>query len=307
MKVIHQFDTSLNQYHIKHLALGFFDGLHLGHRSVIVNQFTKEQLRETCVVTFWPHPLEVLKSTNTPVLLTDLEEKIEILNNWDLGFMCVIPFNIEIANLQHDLFLRDLRKCFPNILTISVGPNFRFGKNRTGTPDTILDWSASHHITFNLADLVLDGQKPISSTRIRNLLATGGIADANRLLNRNFQISGTVIAGKQLGRTLGFPTANIKTKRTFNIPSGVYKTIVKLEDGEQYSGALNHGTRPTVDSSSEQPHTEVHLINWQGDLYGKQLSCELLEFIRPEKKFDSISELKTQISLDIQQCNATNL
>lgn len=302
MKVLQHTETLQPQHDVRHLALGFFDGLHRGHRSVIVNGYTREQLELTCVVTFWPHPFEVLNPTHKPGLITNLEEKIRILQKWKLGFVYVVPFTTQLARLPYMDFLNGLHQVFPSLQTVSVGPNFRFGKDRIGNPLTLAEWCQNYKITFHLADFVLDDSDPISSTRIRALLESGELSQANHLLGHSHSIVGRVKTGNQLGRKLGYPTANLQLSGPLLVPHGVYKTLVQLEDGSSVSGALNYGRRPTLDGGSVEEHVEVHLIGWHGDLYDQQLECSLLEFIRPEQKFDDISDLKEQIARDVLKC-----
>ncbi|MEM1158020.1 MAG: riboflavin biosynthesis protein RibF [Verrucomicrobiota bacterium] len=303
MKVLHHFDHSLRQYGIRHLALGFFDGLHRGHHAVIVNEITRDALDQTCVLTFWPHPMEVLSPDDQPVLLTNISDKTEILRSWGIGFICVVPFDTALAHQPYPEFLDSIQQNFPALKSVSVGPNFRFGKQRGGTPLSLAEWCAERDLLFNLADFMLDGSDPISSTRIRALLEQGDLPAANRLLGRSYQISGTVIKGNQLGRKLGFPTANISLDSPIHIPHGVYQVQVELADQQQVCGALNHGLRPSVDGPARET-TEVHLIDWAGDLYDQPVRCKLMRHIRPETEFSTLDLLKDQIVRDIDACRA---
>ena len=302
MKVHRQFDQSLGQHEIKHIALGFFDGLHLGHRSVIINEYSSNALDQTCVLTFWPHPATVLRQSNQIFLLTELDEKFELLQSWGVGHSCVIPFTQDFANQDHKAFHQAILSYFPALESISVGPNFRYGKKRTGTPVTLSKFCDNHDIAFRLSDFVLFNDDPISSTRIRNLLSNGRIAEANQLLGRPFHISGEVVRGNQLGRTIGFPTANLKISKRINIPFGVYKTTAHLKDHSPVDGLMNFGKRPSLETSTTTTNIEVHLVGWKGDIYGQDMKCELLNFVRPERKFTDFTELGKQIALDLKTC-----
>ncbi len=297
------FSEALITHDIQHLAIGFFDGLHLGHRAVIINQWNQKELNKTCVLTFWPHPLEILSPENAPAMITSMDEKIQILEQWGIGHCCTVPFTKDLAHSDAALFLNWLERHFPKLRTLSVGPNFRFGNRREGTPLSLSRWCEAQGIHFHLSDFILASGAPISSTHIRDLLASGKLNTANQLIGRPYAVSGKVISGKQLGRKIGFPTANIRLQKQLDIPAGVYAARVLLEDGAVIPGALNFGIRPTLVNPDIREHsTEVHLIDWSGNLYGQNIKCELLQHVRPEMKFDSVASLSNQIRKDVAEC-----
>jgi riboflavin kinase/FMN adenylyltransferase len=171
-----------------------------------------------------------------------------------------------------------------------------------GTPLALSDWCSQHGIRFRIADFVLENGMPISSTRIRDNLAAGNIFKANQMLGYPFYIRGTVIRGRQLGRHIGFPTANIKPDRKIPISAGVYSGRCKLNDTSMIPCAINYGVRPTVDSDCHEQLLEAHLIDWQGDIYNQEIEIQFLSFIRPEKHFKNINELQSQIEDDLLDC-----
>lgn len=303
MKYYNGFAIELRDSNVQHLAIGFFDGLHRGHQSVILNEHTKAHLEKSCVLTFWPHPLSILSPGQTPLIITNLEEKKSILNSWGVGHLCVVEFTRDLANSHAASFLENLEKNFPKLKTLSVGPNFRFGKNRMGTPLSLSNWCNSNNIQFILSDFILDEQAPISSTRIRSLLTAGEIQQANSLLGRNYSVSGRVVSGDGIGRKLGYPTANVQLTKNCEIPNGVYTVKVQLPDNKIVAGVLNYGTRPTVQRAHALLKSfEVHLLEWTGNLYDKSITCMLFNKIREERHFKSMDHLTRQIAQDIKRC-----
>lgn len=289
---------------IRHVALGFFDGLHLGHRSVIINPFSDNALDQTAVLSFWPHPLTILRPQQAPPLLTDFDEKNRILENWTIGRHCWIPFDTQTANRPPEWLMDKLGASFPGLRSLSVGPNFRFGLNRGGSPLTLSQWCQEKNIQFHLTDFILDQGMPISSSRIRQSLAAGDLETGERLLGHPYQLSGTVVTGQKKGRQMGLPTANLSMKKDNILPAGVYAAHCHFPDGTRSSAALNIGQRPTVKTKEKEPtlSIEAHLIDWEGDCYGQHLSVTPLKFIRPEQRFQSIEKLADQIRRDVDTC-----
>ncbi|TAF01472.1 MAG: bifunctional riboflavin kinase/FAD synthetase [Oscillatoriales cyanobacterium] len=276
------------------------------------------------VVTFDPHPQEFFTG-QAKKLLTPLAEKIELLEAIGVEQLVLLPFDRELAALTAQEFVEEILVGQLQASRISVGMDFRFGRGRTGTAVDLQAIASSYGIDVTLVGLHTCGSgERISSSVIRESLASGDLQRANQLLGRPYSLVGPIVRGQQLGRTIGFPTANIQLPPSKFLPRfGVYAVRVSIEDGDGVfpdesssykwenpkslmlgesldvslvNGVMNVGCRPTVDG--QQPTVEVHLLDWSGDLYGKTLSVSLVEFLRPEQKFPSLEALKTQIQAD---------
>lgn len=297
MQIFHSF-AELNKVPCPvHWAMGFFDGIHLGHQRVIESACTPGSLRG--VLTFQPHPLALLRPELAPALLTPYPSaKAELMSKLAVDVLLVLPFTPELAALSPHEFLNTLcNHC--TVAGISVGSNWHFGKGGSGNVDFLRCEAQARNFTACVNDMLRINGDTVCSTRIRALLREGQIEQANAMLGRHFSIQGTVEHGQKLARTLGFPTANITLPRNAALPKpGVYKVQATL-DGEPRSGITNIGLRPTICEDFKPTRLEAHFPNWCGDLYGKELSVQLTGFIRPEQKFSSIDMLKTQIERDI--------
>ncbi|MEZ2303429.1 MAG: bifunctional riboflavin kinase/FAD synthetase [Microcoleus sp.] len=276
------------------------------------------------VVTFDPHPQEFFTG-QAKKLLTPLAEKIELLEAMGVEQLVLLPFDRELAALSAQEFVEEILVGQLQASRISVGMDFRFGRGRTGTAVDLQAIASNYGIDVTLVGLHTCGSgERISSSVIRESLASGDLQRANQLLGRPYSLVGPIVRGQQLGRTIGFPTANIQLPPSKFLPRfGVYAVRVLIEDGDGVfpdesssykwenpkslmlgesldvslvNGVMNVGCRPTVDG--QQPTVEVHLLDWSGDLYGKTLSVSLVEFLRPEQKFPSLEALKTQIQAD---------
>ena len=302
------------------IALGNFDGIHRGHNLVIAAALDKSLPHaHSTLVTFHPHPRQFFSGT-AHSFLTPLPEKIAYLESLGLEQIVLLPFNQKLAVLTPSEFVAEILVKQLQASQVSVGANFHFGCDRSGNAQD-LERLANHHGIYtkiiplqnlpippdlepNLPSSLPSHEYPrISSSSIRHHLALGHIRTANLLLGRAYTLQGNVIKGKQIGRTIGFPTANLDIPLDKFLPRyGVYAVIVVLED-QRLRGVMNVGDRPTIkpDGNEEKlPTVEVHLLDWQGDLYGKTLIVELIEFLRPEQKFSSLDALKTQITKDAE-------
>lgn len=291
------------------LALGNFDGVHQGHRQVIQpiltagNDAIASPVYST-LVTFHPHPQEFF-SGQPRKLLTPLPEKIAQLDAMGVKQLMLLPFDQQLAKLTPKQFVQEILVRQLQAQHISVGSDFRFGRNRVGTAEELQAIAAVEGIEVMITSLkLLDGNR-ISSSAIRNALQAGDISLANYLLGRPYSLVGTVVEGQRLGNTLGFPTANLQLPPEKWLPrSGVYAVRVhwceksdRPQPGTAFEcGVMNLGYRPTVSGTSLV--AEVHLLNWSGDLYGQVLSVSLEQFLRPEQKFESLNALKAQIQAD---------
>ncbi len=252
------------------------------------------------VVTFFPHPREFFSGRSRP-LLTPLEEKSRQLACLGVDQLVLLPFNAALANLDAVTFVEQTLIKDLQATHISVGSDFHFGKDRGGNAELLSEIAACQNIPVTIVPLHNDDEGRISSSRIRQALSDGEITKANGLLGRSYTLTGTVVLGQQLGRTLGFPTANLKLPSDKLIPrQGVYSVKVFGICPEQKNilGVMNIGNRPTVDGQSMS--VEVHIFDWEGDLYGKTISVSLESFIRPERKFESLDALKVQIAQDCE-------
>ena len=297
MQIFHSF-AELNKVPCPvHWAMGFFDGVHLGHRRVIESACTPGSLLG--VLTFQPHPLALLRPELAPALLTPYPDaKAELMSMLGVDVMLVLPFTRELAALSPHEFLNTLcTHCA--VAGISVGSNWHFGKGGSGNVDFLRAEAQTRNFTACVNDMLRINGDTVCSTRIRTLLSQGQMEQANSMLGRPFTIHGTVEHGQKLARTLGFPTANITLPRNAALPQpGVYEVQTTL-DGKTRSGIANIGLRPTICEDFKPTRLEAHFPNWSGNLYGQELAVQLIRFIRPEQKFSSIDMLKTQIERDI--------
>ena len=289
-------------------ALGNFDGLHLGHRQVIqpILTYPIEQSILGCadrthptVISFSPHPVEFFTGKPLPTL-TPGDERVNELHRLGVEQLVLLPFTKELANLTPSAFVETVLVQQLQARFISVGEDFRFGHKRLGDAKMLKSLAAQHNIDVVLVALERIGHDRISSTAIRNALKIGDLSTANRMLGRPYNLVGTVVQGQQLGRTLGFPTANLALPANKMVPcQGVYAVRVTMDSGSSTVtnlGVMNIGNRPTVNGLTQT--IEVHLLDWSGDLYGRQLNVELLNFLRSEQKFGSLDDLKQQINHD---------
>lgn len=284
------------------LTLGMFDGVHIGHQAIIqkLNQIAAEIGGESTLLTFEPHPRVVLgKGTDDLQLLTTLDEKIELLEKSGLQNLILHPFTKEFSQLTSKEFVENLLCNEIGIHTIVIGYDHHFGKNREGDFEQLTQ--LSKELNFNLVKLeeVKTKGLHISSTQIRSALLNGNIAFASKSLGRNYSLTGKVIHGDKIGRTLGFPTANLEIEKYKLIPkNGVYIVKARIQN-EIHKGLLSIGTRPTVTNSNEK-RTEVFLLDFDKDIYGQTLTVELIQFLRDDKKFDSLEKLIEQMNRDME-------
>lgn len=296
------------------IALGNFDGIHRGHVEVVKPVLVKNIQNEAIptVVTFEPHPREFF-SGKSRKLLTPGRERLKQLESLGVQQLVLLPFNKKLASLTPQEFITDILVKKLQATYISVGKDFHFGHNRKGTITDLKAIATPFNIEVSIASLKTCtgngySEEPIriSSSLVRQALSEGKIPQANYLLGRPYTLIGKVIIGQKLGRTIGFPTANLQLPETKFLPrQGVYSVQVNLqEDDYSLLGVMNLGCRPTIDGKSIS--VEVHLLDWSGDLYGQTLTVSLQKFLRPEQKFPSLDALKKQIALDCEAVRAAN-
>lgn len=280
------------------VALGYFDGLHLGHIGVIGAALAQKDLKPA-VFTF--NCDTTLPKFKSPEDIISFENKCELLEKMGVEYLCAPDF-AEVCTLTDEDFVRELLHKRLNAGFACCGRNFRFGLGGFGTPERLAELGAGYGIAVRIVeDVCLDGEM-ISSSRIRELIRRGEIREANILLGYELQFSLPVVTGNKLGRTLSFPTINQIIPATNVIPRfGVYASYVSIH-GRNYRGITNIGIRPTVVSGGETV-METHIFNFSGELYGEKITVSLTEFLRPERKFTGLDELKEQIAKDIAQIN----
>jgi riboflavin kinase/FMN adenylyltransferase len=284
---------------IRHLALGFFDGLHLGHRRVILGGEKPHAPALSAVLTFRDHPLSVLHPEKHPLLITGLPHKLRILERWQIGLTVALPFDAARSRQEPAAFLDEIAAAFPDLQTVSVGPNWRFGKNRSGDVALLARWCAEKKIHLDNPAPVLFAGERISSSRIRTAIIAGQLGDSAEMLGRPFTLFGTVGKGAGRGAGLGFPTANLQTEDECLPPEGVYAGHAYLTGGEKFPAAINLGPQPTF--GGQERHPEAHLIGFTGNLSGQNLDLEFSKFLRPIQKFNSAQDLATRIKSDLSE------
>jgi len=284
-----------------HLALGVFDGVHVGHQAVI--QKVVDAAEETGglvgVLTFEPHPIRVLAPERAPRrILASIEHKADLLSSLGVDFLCVQEFTLEFAGVEARDFVSELVKFSRNLKTIAVGEDWVFGRGRGGNVERLKQWGLEMDFAVKAAAPVMMNGERVSSTRIRQAIRSGDILAVREMLNRPYDVVGTVIEGKKLARELGFPTANVVVPYEQLPPDGVWLLKVRIRD-EVFHGIGNLGRRPTVEEENARRLLEIHVFDFDGNLYGDLLEAEFLQFLRKEKKFGSVEELKRQIEVDV--------
>lgn len=293
-------DNKNNKDHRPLVAtIGFFDGVHIGHRFLIeqVKRQAQQSSMPSAVITFPVHPRKVLQSDYQPALLCGYEEKVARLSSLDLDYCVSLDFSVEISEMSAYQFMHDILKHKFNVDTLLIGYDHRFGHNREDGFEEYKRYGKEIGIDVMQAQ-EYDGGEHVSSSRIRLLLGEGNVTEAARLLSYNYTISGKIVEGFKVGRTIGFPTANIEVWERYKvIPAfGVYAVYVYIEE-RKYQGMLYIGNRPTL-HNGQHTSVEVNLFDFDGDLYNKNITAEFLEFVRPDEKFENIDILRQHIQRD---------
>jgi len=293
------------------LTIGVFDGVHLGHRLVIerVRKIADRLSAKSALVTFDPHPAQVLRPDLAPLLLTDLEHKLGLLEETGLDTVLVLPFDTDRAAESAEHFVRSVLVDCLDIKAVVVGEDFHFGKGRLGNVGLLTEMGRSYGFQVHDQTLVARPDLPgadgatrvISSTAIRQALTDGDVGTASTLLGRLHEVRGEVVKGDQRGRTIGFPTANVLVDPNIAIPGdGVYAGWYLLPNGDRRPSAINVGRRPTFYEQADHSLIEAHLIGFSGDLYGQTARVQFVQRLRGERKFDGIDQLKSQLEFDIE-------
>jgi riboflavin kinase/FMN adenylyltransferase len=275
--------------------VGVFDGVHLGHRAILKR--LQARSLPTVVLTFEPHPAEVLSPGTHPRLITTIDERIDLLQGVGIDAAAVVDL-AEIRHLGPEEFVETVLLSKLGARHVVVGSDFQFGRDRAGDCEFLLDSGRRHGFDVDVVDLV-EAEGVVSSTRIRRLIEVGDVAGAARLLGSRFRISGTVIPGDRRGKDLGFPTANLKPPQRKVIPgNGIYAAWAQV-GGRDLAAAVNIGTRPTFGRSDLL--IEAHLLDFDDDVYGEVLTLELVERLRSEIEFSGVDELVRAIAKDVEQ------
>ena len=286
------------------LTQGTFDGVHLGHQQVLKSVVNRAQNtgRKSVLLTFYPHPRQVVKQNDAEVqILNNLEEKSRRIFAQGIDYIWVLPFDESIADLSPEAYIENILVAHWNIKEMVVGYDHRFGKNREGGLAELAE--LGNRLGFVVSQIPASEIQAIaiSSSRIRIALSEGRMDEANDLLGEPYSLSGIVIKGLQLGRKLGFPTANIALNETHKLipPYGVYCGYCQYQ-GRRWKLVMNMGIRPTIDGRGLS--VEAHLLDFDGDLYGQHLEFHITQYVRPEKRFENLEALAEQIAQDVAQC-----
>ncbi len=287
---------------------GTFDGTHVGHQKIL-EQLVNSAKRidgESVVITYWPHPRLVLgKETDNFKLLYTIEERIELLKAYPIDYLIILEFTKEFAEQSSETFIRSILMDKIGTKKLIIGYNHRFGKNREGGFDYLKENASIFGFEIEEISKQVIDDEGISSTKIRKALLRGDVDTANNYLDKKFFLFGKVVHGKKLGRTIGFPTANLEVNSKNKIipEDGVYAVLVEREGSpEQFKGMMNIGYKPTVESNKEFKTVEVHIFDFDKDLYGEILKVEFVFRIRAEKKFESVEALQKQLEYDKSLC-----
>lgn len=296
---IHRSLNALPSFQNSIITIGTYDGVHLGHQKIIkrINELAKDLKGESAIITFYPHPRIVINNDYKLELITTMEEKSELLRHYGIQHLCIVPFNREFSNMTAEAYIDNFLVHYFQPKKIVIGYNHKFGRDRSGDIDLLR--AKSKVLGFEVEEISeheLSNIK-ISSTDIRKYISRGEIIQANDLLGHSFQISGTVVKGKQLGRALGYPTANLHIAETHKLlpKEGIY--AVKVHRAKDiHLGMLYIGYRPTIDGKDRS--IEVNIFDFDEDIYGERLKIELVEKIRDDMKLDGLEALKEQIDTD---------
>ena len=281
------------------LTLGTFDGVHIGHQSILdkLKKATHHGYYESVVLTFFPHPRMVLQQDTSIKLLNTIDEKAELLDKFGIDNLIIHPFDAAFSNLSAEEFVKEILVDRLNIHKIIIGHDHRFGKNRTADIGDLILFGKKYGFEVEQINAHEIDEIAISSTKIRKALMEGNIKLANQFLGYSYFISGKVIEGKKIGRTLGFPTANIQINESYKLlpKNGVYIVFSEIND-IPYFGMMNIGNNPTIGENEQS--IEVHYFDMSENIYNKKLKISILEHIRDERKFNSLPDLQAQLEKD---------
>jgi riboflavin kinase / FMN adenylyltransferase len=301
MKVLRAIDELSSLPGSTHLAIGVFDGLHVGHQAVIGRalESARQSSGHAVVVTFDPHPVRVLRPEKAPRLLTSTRHKVRLIDKLGVDAVLLLEFTLEFSKTSPEIFIEKLARAARHLNQICVGQEWTFGANRSGSI-RLLEKMAPK-LGFQVASVapILVDQRVVSSTLIRSAVESGDLASAAKYLGRDFTILGTVTEGRQLGRRLGFPTANLQAHNELFPPDGVYAAKAWFRERE-YGGVVNIGIRPTIENESGERTLELHLFDFDQQIYGEDIEVAFVQYLRAEQKFAGVDELQRQIRRDAE-------
>lgn len=286
------------------VTIGNFDGVHRGHRALVAETVARARAAggEAVVLTFDPHPARVLAPERVPAWITSPEQKAELLSGLGIDVMAVLPFTSEVAALSPAAFARDVLAGALGARHVVVGADFRFGHRKAGDAAVLARLGATHGFAVSAVPPVLEGGRPVSSSRVREALAEGDAAHAASLLGRPYFVDGTVVEGDRRGRTIGIPTANLETDGALLPARGVYAGRCRLPEGQARLAVVNVGKRPTFGGRTVT--VEAHLLDYSGDLYGRRLRLSFAARLRDEQRFAGADALVEQIRRDVERARA---
>ena len=285
------------------VTIGTFDGVHIGHRKIITDMVAKGKKENllTILLTFFPHPRMVLQKDSNIKMIDTINEKKNIFKKLGVEVLIIQPFTKDFSRMSAIKFTRDILVNSLKVSKLMIGYDHRFGRNREATVQTLKGFGLDYNFKVDEIPAQDIESISVSSTKVRNAIRSGDFKLVNKFLNRPFNLSGKIIKGDELGRKIGYPTANLKIFEKYKLKpqNGVYLTRTKLNK-QTYFGMMNIGIRPTISAKNNQ--IETHLFNFNGNLYGHEMTLEILEKIRVEKKFESIEKLKIQLDIDKKHC-----
>lgn len=298
MKIIKNLGSLNEDGHQFAVTIGNFDGVHVGHQTIlktILDDCRKDGL-ELVVVTFEPHPIQILKPRNH-FLINSFTEKRELLRSVGIKYLCEIDFSRDVSTLTPGSFLDEYILSCKDVKRIYLGHDFAFGANKSGDHQFVREYCQPKNIDVKLLNEFTLKEKCVSSTKIREALSLGSVEEVSKMLNRNFFISGMVVKGEGRGRKIGFPTANIRFPAERIVPAkGVYITRTQLGD-QVWDSLTNIGNNPTFNTGNDI-FVETHILDFDGNIYGDEITVEFIKKIRDEKKFESVNHLVDQIKKD---------
>ena len=285
------------------VTIGTFDGVHIGHRKIITDMVAKGEKENllSILLTFFPHPRMVLQKDSNIKMIDTINEKKEIFKKLGVEVLIIQPFTKDFSRMSAIKFTRDILVNSLKVSKLMIGYDHRFGRNREATVKTLKSFGLDYNFKVDEIPAQDIESISVSSTKVRKAIRSGDFKLVNKFLSRPFNLSGKIIKGDELGRKIGYPTANLKIFEKYKLKpqNGVYLTRTKLKK-QTYFGMMNIGIRPTISAKNNQ--IETHLFDFNGNLYGHEMTLEILEKIREEKKFKSIEKLKIQLDVDKKHC-----